>query len=178
MQINSKDYDEKLHDRFKALTVRQPYAGMIVTPAYVDGDVTYGIKSIEVRNRTTNYRGELLVCSSAVPQFPGMMSGVTLGMVELYDVKPASEFTDEDWANTGIPENEREPYRNGYGYMLRNPRPVVEMPVKGQLGIYNLVMPKGDMTFYPNVCHVDKKSWRMIQKQIKDGQKKVQGHQP
>lgn len=173
MQINSKEYDEKIHDRYKALTVRQPYAGMIVTPAYVENGTTYGVKSIEVRTRTTNYRGELLVCASANPQIPGMLSGVMLGFVDLYDVKPVKDFTPEDWANTGIPENERVPFRNGYGYMLRNPRRVVEMPIKGQLGIYNLVTPKGDVTEYPTVCRIDKKSWKMIQKQIKDGNKTV-----
>lgn len=172
MQIAIKNYDEKLHDKFRALTVKQPYATRLVTAAYRDEQgVIFAEKSIEVRTKTTNYRGDLLICSAKSPVIPGKESGVTLGFVELYDVKPVAEFTEQDWADTCIPVEERGPFKTGYGYMLRNPRCVVEMPCNGQLGIYNFVTPKGDITEYPTVCHVDKASWRLIQKRIKDGNK-------
>jgi len=35
----------------------------------------------------------VLICSAVSPVYPGMESGVTLGLVELYDVKPIKEFT-------------------------------------------------------------------------------------
>ena len=89
MQYKNSEYNPNLHDKWHALTVRQPYAQHLVTAAYVDDDGTvYGEKSIEVRSRATNYRGDLLVCSSATPVIPGMESGVTLGIVEVYDVRP------------------------------------------------------------------------------------------
>lgn len=168
MQYKASEYNAEIHDRFKALTVKQPYATRLVTPAYKDDKGTiFAEKAIEVRSKTTNYRGDLLICSAKTPEIPGMESGVTMGIVELYDVKPVAEFTEQDWADTCIPEKDRGPFMKGYGYMMRNPRRVVEMPCVGQLGIYNFVAPKGDITEYPTVCHIDKASWRIIQSKIK-----------
>lgn len=167
MQFNSKEYDPEKHDRWRALTVKQPYANDLVTAAYKDENgVVYGRKSIEVRSKKTSYRGDVLICSSAKPVYPGMESGVTLGLVELYDVKPIKEFTPEDWENTRIPKEKRAKITKGFGWMMRNPRRVVEMPIKGQLGIYNLVYTKGEIIQYPRKMVIDKKSWEQIKKQI------------
>lgn len=170
MQFKNSEYNAEIHDRYKALTVKQPYAKHLVTVAYVDDGTAFAEKSIEVRSRTTNYRGDLLVCSSAAPVIPGMESGVTMGFVELYDVKPISDFTPEDWENTCIPVDKRP--KKGYGWMLRNPRRVVEMPCKGQLGIYNFVTPKGDITEYPTVCKIDKEGWQIIKSKLNNGKAK------
>lgn len=165
MQIKAEDYDQEKHDRWKALTVKQPYANDLVTESRTDADgTTYAVKSIEVRSRGTKYRGDILICSSAAPVIPGMESGVTLGLVELYDVKPISEFTEEDWDNTRIPRDKRSGITKGYGWMMRNPRRVVEMPVKGQLGIYNLVCMKDEIVEYPKAMYIDKKGWEQIKK--------------
>lgn len=167
MQFNSKEYDPEKHDRWRALTVKQPYANDLVTAAYKDENgVVYGRKSIEVRSKKTSYRGDVLICSSAKPVYPGMESGVTLGLVELYDVKPIKYFTPEDWENTRIPKEKREKITKGFGWLMRNPIRVVEMPIKGQLGIYNLVYTKGEIIQYPRKMVIDKKSWEQIKKQI------------
>lgn len=148
MQIDRKDYNPDQHDVFKALSVKQPYADLLTRVVFRDENGEYHAdKTIEVRTRNTNYRGDLLVCSSLKPEIPGRLSGVTCGFVELYDVKPIEDFTPEDWAATCIPEQERP--RKGYGWMMRNPRRVVEMPIRGQLGVYNLIVPKDDITEYP-----------------------------
>lgn len=169
MQHKINDYNPEVHDKIPALTVKQPYAEDLVTTAREAEDGTwYGVKTIEVRSKRTSYRGDLLICSSANPVFPGMMSGVTLGIVELYDVKPISEFTPDDWDKTRIPVKTRKTITRGYGWLMRNPRRVVEMPVKGQLGIYNLVMDKGDIVEYPRQLVVDEKGWKQIQKSIKN----------
>ena len=134
MQFNSKEYDPEKHDRWRALTVKQPYANDLVAEAYKDENgIVYGEKTIEVRSKNTSYRGDVLICSAASPVYPGMESGVTLGLVELYDVKPIKEFTPEDWENTRIPKEKRAKITKGFGWMMRNPRRVVEMPIKGQL---------------------------------------------
>lgn len=168
MQIENNKYDPDKHDRFRGLTVKQPYAGDLVTAAYkdVDGNI-YGVKSIEVRSRRTQYRGDILICSSASPVLPGLMAGVTLGLVELYDIKPVSEFTPEDWENTRIPREKRKDIKKGYGWLMRNPRRVIEFPVKGQLGIYNLTYDKGEIMTYPQNVVIDKKGWELIKKQLK-----------
>ena len=166
MQINRKDYNPDQHDVYKALSVKQPYADLLTRVVFRDESGEYHAeKTIEVRTRNTNYRGELLVCASAKPELPGRMSGVMCGFVELYDVKPIEQFTPEDWAATCIPEKDRP--RKGYGWMMRNPRRVVEMPIRGQLGVYNLIVPKGDITEYPRNVALGPDGWDMVQKKIK-----------
>lgn len=170
MQINRKDYNPDQHDVYKALSVKQPYADLLTRVVFRDESGEYHAeKTIEVRTRNTNYRGDLLVCASAKPELPGRMSGVTCGFVELYDVKPIEQFTPEDWAATCIPEKDR-PHK-GYGWIMRNPRRVVEMPIKGQLGVYNLIVPKGDITVYPRAMALDSDGWDIVQQHIKSKRK-------
>ena len=166
MQIDKRDYNPDEHEVFKALTVKQPFADLLTVVVRVDDWGIYpAAKEIEVRSRKTNYRGDILICSSAEPEIPGRMSGVTCGFVELYDVKPVEEFTPEDWAATCIPEASRP--KTGYGWLVRHPRRVVEMPIKGQLGVYNLIVPKGDITVYPQEMALGSDGWEMIKKRIK-----------
>ena len=167
MQIERKDYNPEQHEVFKALTVKQPWADLLTRVVYRDANGEYHAqKTIEVRTRPTKYRGDLLICSSAKPVDPWgrYLSGVTCGFVELYDVKPVEEFTPEDWAATCIPENARP--RKGYGWLMRNPRRVVEMPIKGQLGLYDIIVPKDDITEYPRAMALGPDGWGMVQKQI------------
>lgn len=170
MQIERKDYNPDQHDVYKALSVKQPYADLLTRVVFWDESGEYHAeKTIEVRSRNTKYRGDMLVCASAKPELAGRMSGVTCGFVELYDVKPIEQFTPEDWAATCIPEKDRP--RKGYGWMMRNPRRVVEMPIKGQLGVYNLIVPKGDITEYPREMALDSYGWDVVQQQIKTKRK-------
>ncbi len=170
MQYSNKEFDPEKHDRFPALTVKQPYASELLE---FKEKATFGIppeftvhtiakKSIEVRSRATKYRGDLLICSSINPEIAGLESGVTIGFVELYDIKPVSEFTPADWENTCIPEEKRKQIKGGYGWLMRNPRPVIEYPVKGQLGIWNMVYTKGDIMEYPEAVFVDKESYKIL----------------
>ena len=168
MQIDRKDYDPKQHAVYKALTVKQPFADLLTRVVFRDANGEYHAeKTIEVRTRNTVYRGDLLICASKVPEIPGRMSGVTCGFVELYDTKPIEDFTPEDWAATCIPAKDRHKYRKGFGWLMRNPRRVVEMPIRGQLGLYNIIVPKDDITEYPREMIMDADGWKMIQKQIK-----------
>lgn len=165
MQFKREEYNEQDHDIWRSLTVKQPYAGDLVTVEYSDGENEFGLKSIEVRSRKTKYRGELMICSAAAPEVYGLLTAATLGIVELYDVKPCADFTKEDWENTRIPEAEQHKYKNGYGWLMRNPRRVIEHPVKGQLGIYSLVYTKDLIIDYPKKMVIDKESWELIKKQ-------------
>lgn len=168
MQIDKSAYNPDEHDVFKALTVKQPYADLLTRVISRDDKVEYhAAKTIEVRTRNTNYRGDLLICSSAKPVDPWGRhpAGVTCGFVELYGVKPVEEFTAEDWAATCIPESERP--RKGFGWLVRNPRRVVEMPIKGQLGVYNLIVPKGDITEYPRTLVFGKEGIEMLKNKVK-----------
>lgn len=165
MQIDSKQYNPEIHDLYKGLTVKQPYADLLTKVVSRDAEGKYiAAKTIEVRSRKISYRGDVLICSSAKPVLDGMLSGVTCGLVELYDVKPVSEFTAQDWANTCIPVQDRP--KKGYGWLMRNPRRVIEMPVTGQLGLYNIVVPKGDITEYPRVVALGKEGWDIVKEKI------------
>lgn len=168
MQIERKDYNPEQHAVYKALTVKQPYADLLTRVVFRDDNGEYHAeKTIEIRTRNTAFRGDLLICSSKNPVIPGRLSGVTCGFVELYDTKPIEDFTPEDWAATGIPEAERHNYRHGYGWKMRNPRRVVEMPIKGQLGLYNIIVPKDDITEYPREMAFGAEGWKNIKRKIK-----------
>lgn len=163
MQIDRKDYNPEEHEIFRALCVKQPYADLLTRVSFRDGEGNFHAdKRIEVRSRNTKFRGDILICSSAKPVDPRgrHLSGVTCGFVELYDVKPVAEFTEDDWEATCIPEKDRP--SKGFGWLVRNPRRVVEMPIKGQLGIYFLIVPKGDITIYPQHLYLGKEGWDAI----------------
>lgn len=165
MQIDKKDYNPAQHDVYTALSVKQPYADLMTRVVARDDDGNfYAEKTIEVRSRNTSFRGDILVCSSAKPELPGRESGVTCGFVEIYDTKPIEEFTPEDWAATCIPEDERP--KKGFGWFVRNPRRVVEMPIKGQLGFYKLIVPKDDITIYPQHMKMGADGWKKIKAKI------------
>ena len=156
MQIDNKQYDPELHDQYHAISVKQPFAQDLVTKCREDEHGTYAVKEVEVRNRQTTYRGDLLVCASKTPELKGYLAGVTLGFVELYECKPVRNFTQEDWDKTRIPREKRKEIKRGYGWFFRNPRRVIEMPINGRLGIYKLTTPKGDITEYPRIVIYDK----------------------
>lgn len=165
MQFKIDQYKKSEHDRWRALTVKQPYATDLVTVAYKDETgVEFGVKSIEVRSKNNHYRGDVMICSSASPVLHGLESGVCVGLVELYDVKLCKDFTQEDWDNTRIPEAEQHKYKKCFGWMMRNPRRVIEYPVTGQLGLFNLVYTKDTITEYPRVLAMDKTSYVLASK--------------
>lgn len=62
----------------KAISVRNPWAYFIMIDE----------KTIEVRTWKTDYRGDLLICSSASPKIEGMISGYALCVAELTDIVP------------------------------------------------------------------------------------------
>lgn len=166
MQITIENYNPEEHDIYKGLTVKQPMADRLTIPTWQDEDGNFHAdKEIEVRSRNISYRGDILICSSQKPVIPLRMSGVTCGLVELYDTKRIEDFTEEDWKLTCIPENARP--KKGWGWLMRNPRRVVEMPVSGQLGLYKIVVPKGDITEYPRVMKIGEKGFKEIQKRMK-----------
>lgn len=170
MQVDAKLYDPAIHDRYTALTVKQPYAAFLTQAVRRDEDGNvYAHKSIEVRSRNTKFRGDLLICSSAKSDpldcFREHPTGVTCGFVELYRTKRVEDFTPEEWAETCIPEGKRP--AKGWGWFMRNPRRVVEMPIKGKLGLYPLVVPKNDITPYPQRILLGKQTFQ----QIKEGKK-------
>lgn len=145
MQYAKEQYDEVLHDRYKALTVRQPYADLIAS----------GAKTIEVRSKPTQYRGELMITASAAKGKKNSKNhGCTIAKVNLVGCKPLSELTEDEWEKTCLPQEVKDRVKatkKGYGWLLDNPRRVIEFPVKGQLGIWTLIYTKDTIIEYPNI---------------------------
>ena len=106
----------------KALSVRNPYAHFILCEE----------KGVECRSWQTDYRGDLLICSSANPKIKNTISGHALCVVTLESIEP---FTKEhlDAACMGdMPEGKN------YAWHLTNVRPVKPFPVKGKLNFFNV----------------------------------------
>lgn len=128
-QIDQSQYDKKVCTVVKALTVKNPYAWLIMK----------GRKKIEVRSKNTTYRGRLFITSSQKPEIREMKSGFMLCSVDLYMTKPVSQFTEQDFIYTCIDRSEW-PNLCGYGWYLRDVQETEIIPTKGQLGIYNIYL--------------------------------------
>ena len=98
-----------------------------------------------------------------------------MGLVELYDVKRIEDFTEDDWLCTRIPIKKRAEIKSGYGWMMRNPRKVIEVPVKGKLGIDNIPFMEGEIIPYPQRIFLDKKGYYDIMKSVLDHENKQAG---
>jgi hypothetical protein len=134
----------------KAISLKQPWANLVAS----------GKKTIETRKWSTNYRGDLVICSSQNPKIEPY--GKALCIVELYDIKPMEKKHEKkacmklprakaryifspDFAGSGIPPKRELPrrgikvYPKAHAWFLRNLRPIdPPISVKGSLGIFNL----------------------------------------
>lgn len=107
----------------KAISLKQPWANMVAS----------GEKTVETRKWSTKYRGDLLICSSQNPKIEPY--GKALCIVELYKIVPMKK---EHEKNACI-----KVYDGAYSWFLRNRRVLKKtFEVKGQLGIYDVRLPK------------------------------------
>lgn len=134
----------------KAISVRQPYAWLIVNDW----------KNIENRSWSTTYRGSLLIHASRrvesdmipwvvqqakkaddaggfPPASPIFRIGGIIGIVDLVDVVTIS---DNEWFN------------GPYGWVLANARPLEFYPCVGKVGLF-------DVSYPHNINSVPQESW-------------------
>ena len=115
----------------KALSVKSPWAPLIAA----------GRKTVELRSRPTNHRGAVLIVTclraddAVLAAWPDVDAprGYALCVVDIVDCRPATA-RDADAACC-------EPPPGAWTWVLANPRPVAAFPVRGQLGLYEIVMP-------------------------------------
>lgn len=137
MQYTKEQYDESLHDMYKALTIKPHDAE----------DIAASRKTILVRSYPTKYRGELLITAAAgKSKDPSKNYGSSIAKVNLIDCKPVSSLTPEEWQKA-IYKKDKE--QTGYAWILDKPRRVIEFPVKGQSGLYTLIYTKDTIIDYP-----------------------------
>ena len=86
-----------------------------IWPEYAT-EIAKGEKTEEYRVWQTDYRGDLLICSSAKKQ-KGFLSGHALCIVTLVDI---DELIDDT-----------------YAWILENPRMIKPIPLKGQLHLWD-----------------------------------------
>lgn len=127
----SADSATPLYEDMKCLSIRQPWAWLIVT----------GIKDIENRTWNTPYRGPLLIHAgqSLAPGFREICAaiedmgialpdqwerGAIVGKVDLVDVLTQKRWFRDAW------------FDGPYGFVLSNAQPLPPMPAKGQLNLY------------------------------------------
>jgi hypothetical protein len=118
-----------------AISVRQPWANLII----------WGLKTIEIRNWSSNYRGILYIHASktlddlAMNRFhiTDLPTGLIIGTVELIKVEP---FTDQSWSALADEHLDIGPFfPNLYAWHLANPTPLKNpIPYKGQLGLFTI----------------------------------------
>jgi hypothetical protein len=118
----------------KALSLKQPWLSWIIQ----------GRKTIETRTWRTNYRGPVLLCSSLTQGWGAWAlhssdvddmepRGFALAVVDLMDCRPMAE-ADEKAAM--IQWDDRR-----FAWMLDNVRPILPVPVKGSLGLFEVNVP-------------------------------------
>jgi len=102
----------------KALSVKQPWANMIAS----------GVKTIETRKWSTDYRGMLLIVSSRTPKIEP--AGCAVAVAKLVDCRPLTSADVEeaccDW------------YPGAFAWVLTNICRVKAVSVRGQLGLFDV----------------------------------------
>ena len=136
----------------KAISVRQPYAGLIIA----------GIKNVENRTWKTNYTGQLVIVSTAKPDaqkwwaamrkkikeldqvFPEdlcKINGAALGVVDFNYLLWMDENGDPTTDHPTLTQAETAAWWNPdmIGFYLENPRRLLApIPITGRLGLYTL----------------------------------------
>lgn len=108
----------------KALSVRNPFAHYILC----------GEKEFEFRTWQTDYRGDLLICSSANPKVKNTISGHALCIVRLNEI---FEVTKKNCSDFGLSKSDLADGKL-YAWQLTDIRAVKPFPVKGKLNFYNV----------------------------------------
>ncbi|RMW37671.1 MAG: ASCH domain-containing protein [Nitrosopumilus sp.] len=125
----------------KCLSVSQPFAELIIL----------GKKTIELRKWNTNYRGELLIHAplkirkedvKRLKIDKKIVTGAIVGKVEIYDVKKydSQKQVKSDQKFHFASKNFHD---RTYGFLLKNAKAFrVPIPYKGQLGLFEVKLPK------------------------------------
>ena len=106
----------------KSLSVRNPYAHFILI----------GEKTVECRSWQTDYRGDLLICSSANPKVKNTICGHAICIVRLDSIEPFTKEHLDAACLAEIPEGKN------YAWHFTNLRMIKPFPVKGKLNFFEV----------------------------------------
>ena len=114
----------------KALSIHPYFAAGIFT----------GKKTIECRSWYTDYRGDILICSTA-KKIKDTIPGHALCVVSLVDIRP---FTKNDCEAALMVKSDFQPGQ--YAWILDNVRIIRPIPLKGRLSLWNY---DGEIEYLP-----------------------------
>lgn len=110
--------------------------------------IVEGWKTIEVRTWTTNYRGDLLICSTAKKK-RGTIPSHALCVAKIADIVPMKK---EHCYDAMMNEKEFEKYKgNLYAWILEDVRLIKPIPIKGKLGLWEY---DGEIEYIPQEEYV------------------------
>ncbi len=92
--------------------------------------IYFGLKTIEVRSWKTDYRGDILICSTA-KKFPDTIPSHALCVVTLKDIVLMKKKHCED-----AMMDPQYYHRGDYAWILDDIRPIKPFPVKGKLHLW------------------------------------------
>lgn len=154
MQRYSHNYDPATMKRWTALVLPQPYASAMCERG----------AHVELVSAPTDYRGEVLVCSTHAPHYPHLCCGTTVGMAELVDCRPVQDMNPDDWRLTRVRRGKWGSIKKGYALYFTDARRVIEIPCTAKRGLRELVYDNDDITEYPRQVVIDDKAWRKMHK--------------
>ena len=149
----------------KAISLHQPFASLIAS----------GLKTLETRRWSTNYRGRLLICSTQKPKIDGMPLGQALCVVSVTGCRPMVK-ADETAACC-------EWYKGAFAWELKHITPIVPFAVKGGQGFFNVDRLDVDYEYLErvailevenplmNISHVRNKAAKCIREQFDEMKK-------
>lgn len=106
----------------KAISIRNPYAHFILC----------GEKDIECRMWQTDYRGDILICSSANPKVKNTICGHALCIARLDSIEPFKKEHLDGACMSDMPD------RKAFAWHLTDIRVIKPFPVKGKLNFFNV----------------------------------------
>lgn len=93
--------------------------------------ILQGAKTVECRTWQTNYRGDLLICTSSRRE-PGGIPGHAICIVELVDIVPFTEDHIDAACMCGMPG------KPSYAWLLGGVEYIEPFPVKGRLHLFDV----------------------------------------
>jgi hypothetical protein len=108
---------------YTSLSINQPYAEFICN----------GKKTIEIRSWKTEYRGNILICSTKRPCYNNLLCGHALCLAELYKI---DSFKPEHFEFTGINFNNPIYSKCTYAWHLKNIRKIKPFKVIGKQRLF------------------------------------------
>lgn len=159
--IKPSEYDMGKHEKYRAITIKQPFAD----------NITYGANGIIVEKQT-QYRGKLIVCSASKPNeryfahYSRTRLNRTICEVNVIDCVQISKISSKQWKQlTKLPLSEKTFYRHAFILIIEYERTLLPYYVTEHAGIWHLIVYRNVIKGYEGTrepLHPTNKWWNFI----------------